>query len=440
MNCPRYVLDVLDILNENGFEAYVVGGSVRDFLLHMPCNDYDVATNAKPSVVMELFEHCIPTGMKHGTVTVLMDKDKVEVTTYRTESQYENHRHPKNVEFVSSLKEDLRRRDFTVNAMAYHPKIGLVDPFNGQIDLEKKILRCVGNPSNRFQEDALRMMRAHRFVAQLGFVMEEETKKAISENKDLLKFVSVERIREELTKILKYNPYEIENMVDLLEPWIPELKTSLYCEQNTKWHYCNVLHHCLHAVKELTYFDETKAYTLLLHDLGKPACKCTDENGIDHFNGHPEESAVIATRVVKAFKFTAKQQKEIPMYVLNHENWFYPRLEGIYELRIQKGWSDAQVRELLEIRRCDLLAHSIKGQRTYIQIFAFRDLYEKCVLMRPMSLKDLAITGKDVVDYTNLKGRDIETMLKKCLTYCFYNPYKNKREILIEYMKAPHSI
>lgn len=435
MECPKYVIDVLDTLNRNGFEAYIVGGSVRDFLLGKPCNDYDVATNALPEKVMELFEHCIPTGMKHGTITVLNSKDKVEVTTYRTESQYEDHRHPKNVAFVSSLTEDLKRRDFTVNAMAYHPKEGLVDPFNGQIDLEKKILRCVGNPTDRFQEDALRMMRAHRFVAQLGFTMDTQTKIAIDQNKDLLKYVSVERIHDELTKILKYDPYEIENMVDLLEPWLPELKTSLYCEQNTKWHYCNVLHHCLRAVKELTHFDETKAYSLLLHDLGKPACKQTDENGIDHFCGHPEESARIAKRFVKAFKFTSKQQKEIPMYVLNHENWFYPRLEGVYELRIEKGWSENQVRELLEIRRCDMLAHSIHGQRTNIQILAFKDLYEKCVLTRPMELKDLAINGKDVIEHTDLRGKDIEIALKKCLSYCFYHPYKNKKHILIDFVK-----
>lgn len=435
MDCPKYVLEVINTLSENGFEAYLVGGSVRDFLLNKKCHDYDIATNALPEQVMEIFKHCIPTGIKHGTVTVIKSNHEIEITTYRTETSYEDHRHPTDVKFVSTIEEDLKRRDFTVNAMAYNPSVGLIDPFNGQIDLERKVIRCVGKPSMRFEEDALRMMRAHRFVAQLGFTMDYETRKAIDENKELLKFVSVERIRDELTKILKSNPYEVENMVDLLEPWLPELKTSLECEQNTKWHYCNVLHHCLRAVKELNYFDETRAYTLFLHDLGKPACKVTDKNGIDHFVGHPEESAVIATRFVRDFKFSANQQKEIPMYVLNHENWFYPRLEGVYELRIEKGWSEDQVRELLEIRRCDMLAHSIHGQKTYIQIFAFRDLYEKCVLTRPMSLKDLAINGKDVIENTEYRGQEIDKILKKCLKYCFYNPYKNKKHILIEYIK-----
>lgn len=434
MECPQHILDILNTFNKNGYEAFIVGGCVRDFLLQRKCNDYDIATNALPEQVMELFEHCVPTGIKHGTVTVLSE-ESVEITTYRTERNYLDHRHPSQVKYVTSLEEDLARRDFTINAMAYHPTIGLIDPFNGQVDLEKKIVRCVGNPNTRFEEDALRMMRAHRFAAQLGFTMDYATRKAVDDNKDLLKFVSVERIRDELTKILRYDPYEIENMVDLLEPWIPELKISLKCPQNTKWHYCNVLHHCLRSVKELIRFDETLAYILLFHDLGKPACRLTDENGIDSFRGHPEVSAKIAKRLVKTLKMTSKQQEEIPELVLHHENWLYPKLETVYDLRIALGWTDAKVRQLLEVRRCDMLAHSIRGQRTYIQIFAFRDLYEKCVLNRPMEIKQLAIDGKDIMEHTEYRGKDINRMLRRCLDHCFYNPYGNKKHLLIEYIK-----
>ena len=434
MDYPKDIINVLNTLEENGFEAYLVGGSVRDFLLKKECHDYDIATSALPEQVMNLFENCQPTGIEQGTVTIYCEHP-VEVTTFRIESDYQDHRHPSHVEFVLSIEQDLARRDFTVNAMAYSPKRGLIDPFNGQQDLEKRVIRCVNDASLRFQEDAFRMMRAHRFVAQLGFSMDPLTYMAIQNNKHLLTYISIERIRDELLQILKYNPYEIENMVDLLEPWIPELKLSLNCPQNTKWHYCNVLHHCLRAVKEMNKFDETLAWVLLFHDLGKPMCRVTDKNGVDHFKGHPEVSCEISKRLVKTLKLTAFQQQWIPELVLNHENWLYPRLETVHNLRIEMAWTDQQVRQLLEVRRCDILAHSLQGQKTMIQILAFRDLYEKCILTRPMSLKTLCINGQDILENTSLTGKEINEMLMKCLDYAFYNPYRNKKKILLEYVK-----
>ena len=434
MQCPKYILDILKTYNENGYEAYVVGGSVRDSLLGKECHDYDITTNALPEKTLELFEHCAPTGLKHGTVTILSE-EAVEVTTYRSESSYKDHRHPDTVKFVTTLEEDLARRDFTINAIAYHPDLGIVDPYHGQVDLENKVIRCVGNPNQRFEEDALRMMRAYRFCAQLDFQLDSKTKQAIKENQALIQCISIERIRDELIRILQMNPYVVEQMVDLLEPIIPELKRSLECEQNSPWHYCNVLHHSLRAIKEMQHFDSTIAFTLLFHDLGKPETKTTDVNGRDHFNGHPEASFRIAKRICKELKLTSLQQKEIPLLVFHHENWLYPKLENVYYFRIALGWSDEMLRKLIEVRRCDILAHSKKGQKTLIQIFAYRDLYNKCVLNRPMSLKDLAIDGHDVIENTSYSGKEIHEVLEECLKMCFYDPYRNRKEYLIKYIK-----
>ena len=433
MNCPKYILDILKTLNSNGFEAYVVGGCVRDYLLKIPCHDYDITTNAKPEDILSLFKKCIPTGIKHGTITVISDTP-VEITTFRTESEYTDHRHPDKVKFVDTIEEDLARRDFTVNAMAYNPLTGIIDPFNGKEDLKNKIIRAVGNPDKRFQEDALRMMRAHRFCAKLHFTMEEETRAAISRNKDLLQCISVERIRDELTRILQCNAFEVENMVDLLEPWIPELKTSLHCEQVSPWHDFNVLHHGLYAIDSLHFFDETLAYTLLFHDLGKPETKTTDATGRDHFEGHPLASKKIAMRVCKAFKMSSYHQKTIPDLVEYHDEWFEDGMGTVYKFRIELGWDDAKVKQLLEVRRCDLMAHSEKGQYTLYELHEFMNIYQNAKVTVPLSTKDLLINGNDIIEYTNIRGGDIKEALNRCLRYCFYHPEKNVKRLLIEYL------
>ena len=197
MILPHYITDIIGTLEKAGYEAYVVGGCVRDALLELKPKDYDIATNALPETVLQLFSHTIPTGLKHGTVTVVSEQ-LVEITTYRTDSQYTDHRHPDAVSFVRSIKEDLARRDFTINAMAYHPQRGLYDPFDGQTDLKNGIIRCVGDPLRRFEEDALRMLRAHRFAARYHFQIEQSTKQAMEQKASLISCVSVERIRKEV--------------------------------------------------------------------------------------------------------------------------------------------------------------------------------------------------------------------------------------------------
>ncbi|MBB5182574.1 CCA tRNA nucleotidyltransferase [Catenisphaera adipataccumulans] len=432
MELPQYIRSIIKQLNTAGYQAYVVGGSVRDALLGKKPHDYDVTTDARPEQIINLFDHTAPTGIKHGTVTVLSEQP-VEVTTFRTESQYHDHRHPDHVAFVSNLKEDLARRDFTVNAMAYHPQSGLIDPFGGQEDLKKKQIRCVGDPRQRFEEDALRLMRAHRFAAQLDFTIEEETAKAIEECANTICYVSVERIREELFKILRYNAYEIENMTKLLSNWMPELETCKACEQNTPWHNANVLHHILASVTYLNPFDETLALTLLCHDLGKPACKTTVD-GIDHFKGHPLVSAQIAKRICRDLKCTRRQQEVIPLLVRYHDVKMKDPLGVVFRFRVQYQWDDERMQQLLEVKRCDLMAHSEFGRRSLRLLDRLKEVYQECLEQRPMTLQELAIDGSDV-SRAGFQGKEIRNVLQNCLEYCFYHPDQNNREFLLPYIE-----
>lgn len=432
MRLPQNIIDILYTLNMAGYQAYVVGGCVRDFLLNRSCSDYDVCTNALPQTVLSLFDHAIPTGIKHGTITVLTP-DPVEVTTFRSESSYTDHRHPDTVQFVSSITEDLKRRDFTINAMAYHPATGLIDPFEGKSDLALKKVRCVGDANQRFQEDALRMIRAHRFCAKLGFTMDRATKEAIQSNVKLIQWVAIERIYKELLEILRYDPYEIENMTQLLSKWMPELEWCKSCTQNSPWHDTNVLHHSLRAISFLTPFDETLALTLLFHDLGKPVTKTT-KDGKDHFYSHPLESAKIAKRICDDLKLSRHQQKLICSLVRYHDEKLPLKLQTIYRFRIQEGFDDAWMQKFFKIRICDLKAHSIKGQKSIQGVLDFIEFYENNK-NRPMCFQDLKISGKDVLAYTSFRAENIRKVLQRCLDLTFYDPKQNERKTLIQTIK-----
>ena len=296
ISIPKHASDIIKTLSAHGYEAYVVGGCVRDSILGKEPADWDITTSALPEQVKALFPRTIDTGLKHGTVTIMMDKVGYEVTTYRIDGTYEDHRRPNEVTFTSDLKEDLMRRDFTINAMAYNEEQGLVDLFGGIQDLTDRIIRCVGNPAERFDEDALRMLRAVRFAGQLNFKIEENTKAAIEAQHTFLKDVSAERIQTELMKLLvSGHPEMIRAAYEtgLTSVFLPEFDRMMETPQNNPHHIYSVGDHTVHAVETIAP-NPVLRLTMLLHDIAKPKTRTTDENGIDHFYNHNAVGADLA--------------------------------------------------------------------------------------------------------------------------------------------------
>ncbi|MDE5965013.1 MAG: hypothetical protein K2G65_06360, partial [Eubacterium sp.] len=308
MNLSDSSKKLINLISNAGYEAYAVGGCVRDFLMQRPCDDIDITTSAKPDELEKILSDSnikfIETGIKHGTVTAVMEDGSVfEVTTYRTEGMYSDSRHPETVTFVSDINKDLARRDFTINAIAYNDKMGFADPYNGMADIDLKIICAVGDADKRFKEDALRIMRAIRFASVLNFDIEEKTKKALFDNKELLKNISAERVYTELSKLLMgENVYNVlVEYRDIIAVVVPELEPIFNVEQNTKWHIYDVWHHTAKSVEQAPK-DLTLRYTMLLHDIGKAYTKTTDENGTDHFKGHQKISGEYALTALKRLK------------------------------------------------------------------------------------------------------------------------------------------
>ena len=318
---PGAVSDIIHTLQQAGYEAYAVGGCVRDSILGRIPDDWDITTSAKPEEVKALFRRTIDTGIQHGTVTVMVDKEGYEVTTYRIDGDYEDGRHPKDVTFTASLKEDLRRRDFTINAMAYNDEDGLVDIFGGIEDIEKKMLRCVGDPEARFGDDALRMMRAVRFSAQLGYEIEEETQNAIQKLAYTLEKVSAERIAVELIKLL-VSPHPDRMRVcyetGLTAVFFPEFDRMMETPQKNPHHCYSVGEHTLASMQAIRR-DKVLRLAMLLHDSGKPQTHSTDENGVDHFYGHAKVSGQIAKDVLRRLKFDNDTMDRVVRLVNAHD-------------------------------------------------------------------------------------------------------------------------
>lgn len=431
---PVPIRKIIQKLEERGYETVLVGGCVRDALSGRIPHDYDLATAARPETVKDLFEHTVETGIRHGTVTVIEDGVPVEVTTFRHDGDYEDGRHPKQVKYVTSLEEDLKRRDFTINAMAYSLEKGLVDPFGGQKDLQNHVIRAVGDPNLRFEEDALRMLRAFRFAARMGFDIEENTRKAIDEHQDLISKVSVERVVPELEEILQTDPQVLDQMTGLLKPWIPELDVMLKTEQISPYHYTDVLHHTLDALSYLKNqsCDSSVLWALLLHDTGKPETR-RFYDGKHHFKKHPEVSEKIASRVVKKLKLTAKQQRQIPVLVRYHDSFYSPTLANLYKLRIERGWSDEFLKKLFQVQSGDISAHTIKNDRGE-QLAQFIAFYEQEKKKRPFTLAELAVNGQDLLDL-GFRGRIVGDLLNGALKYAFYHPEYNQHDLLLEKIK-----
>lgn len=439
---PRKVMMIINNLQLHGYEAYAVGGCVRDSILARRPEDWDITTSARPEEVKKVFRRTVDTGIEHGTVTVLLGKDSYEVTTYRIDGDYEDSRHPKEVQFTNRLEEDLRRRDFTINAMAYNDEVRLVDVFGGMKDLNHHLIRCVGNPKERFSEDALRILRAVRFSAQLNFPIETETAKAAKNLAPTLSKISAERIRTELVKLLvSAHPERIQDAYELgiTKIILPEWDAMVGVEQNTPHHKYDVARHTLCALKNIKR-DKILRLTMLFHDMGKASVKTTDENGRDHFKGHALVSEEIARKVMRRLKFDNDTIKKVTRLVCYHDY----RMEAT-PANVRRAMNRIGVELFpyyLAVRMADVKAQSTYKRRGKIEnIVAIRQLYQETLIKEEcVTLRQLAVGGKELMDMGMKPGREIGSMLSELLEYVIDDPNRNNKESLCGYVKEKLSL
>ena len=442
LNLPSNVSYLLNILEEDGYEAYIVGGCVRDSFLYKQPNDWDICTSAKPQEVIDLLEcyddiEVILTGLKHGTVTAHVNGENYEITTYRIDGEYSDNRRPDSVIFVDDIAKDLSRRDFTINAMAYNWYKGIVDPFGGYGDLDNKVIRCVGNPDDRFQEDALRILRALRFAATYGFEIDDETAGAIRRNKTLLKNISAERIREELTKMLcGKGAFDIlMNYTDVMSVIIPELYPCIGFNQKNPYHRYDVYEHIAYAVSYYRGDDISIKIALLLHDIGKPQCYSEDENGVGHFYRHAVNSHRIAEDVMTRLRFDNKTRDEVLDLVLYHDTDIHPKFRSVRRWLYKLG--PDMLKKLMTVRLYDIYAQSDLGQRSRIErIFKVGNIANEVVLNREcFRIKDLAVTGYDILSLGVKPGPKVGEILNHLLNKVIEEEFKNDHDVLIEEVK-----
>ena len=462
MQIPQSATEIIETLNSHGYEAYIVGGCVRDSILKREPMDWDITTSARPDEVKKLFRRTVDTGIEHGTVTVLSKGDGYEVTTYRTDGKYDDHRHPKEVEFAPTLDEDLKRRDFTINAMAYNPAEGLIDLYDGQKDLKSRIVRCVGNPYERFEEDALRMLRGVRFAGQLEFDIESETKNAIADKADTLKFVSAERIRVELVKLLISNGADrlrLAYTTGLTKVFLPEFDKAMETVQNNPHHMYTVGEHTIHVIMEVNRLvqslpaddpmknDKTASQlslAALLHDIAKPECRTTDEAGTDHFHGHDVKGAEMAKSIMRRLKFDNDTIRVVAVLVKYHDRRYKYLTDeaGNYSSKGKKAFrrlvseAGADIMPLLFIlQEADILGQSEYKCEEKLRLLEYgKKCFEEIVADGDaLKISDLAIGGSDLIKQKGFKpGPDIGAELKRLLEKVIEEPSLNERKKLLE--------
>ena len=434
---PRKVVLIIKNLQRHGYDAYAVGGCVRDSILNRKPEDWDITTSAKPEQVKRIFRRTVDTGIEHGTVTVLIGKDGFEVTTYRVDGLYEDGRHPKEVTFTSRLEEDLKRRDFTINAMAYNDDERLVDAFGGMRDLNYHLIRCVGDPKERFSEDALRILRAVRFSAQLAFPIEPETAEAIKSLAPNLEKISAERIQAELVKLLvSDHPERIQDACELgiTKVVLPEWDDMVGVKQNTPHHKYDVAAHTVHALQNVKN-DKVLRLTMLFHDMGKPVMKTTDENGRDHFKGHAIASEQIAKTVMKRLKFDNDTIRKVTKLVAYHDYRMEPTGANVRRAMHEIGVELFPY--YLAVRLADTKAQSSYERRGKLEnIIQIRELYRNALRNKEcVTLKDLAVTGTDLIKLGIAPGKELGTLLNELLDIVIEDPAWNQKEKLCDYVK-----
>ena len=435
MFIPNDVKTILDTLKNSGYEAYIVGGSVRDATIGTTFpKDYDITTNALPQEIIKSFDKTIPTGIKHGTITVMINAVGYEVTTYRIDGEYLDNRRPSVVTFVSNLQEDLARRDFTINALAYNASDGLIDYFEGIEDLENKIIRAVGEPNKRFKEDALRMLRAIRFAASLDFDIEEKTMIAIKNNYNLISNVSNERIRDELCKMLISNnttkAFKLLEDTKLLQVILPELQATVGFNQKNPNNDKDIFSHIMAVVEKCPPVLNIRMAGLL-HDIAKPDCFTMDESGIGHFYGHDKKGVIIAGKMLRRLKFDNESITEVEILVKEHMNILNPPTV-ISVKRLINRVSTKLIFDLFVLQRADAL-----GSRfPQIRLDEINEVEKQTIDIIeskvPLSIKELAISGKDLINEFSISpGIEIGSMLKFLLNIVLDNSEFNTKEKLL---------
>lgn len=430
---PVSVREILSRLHQSGYRAYAVGGCVRDALLGRRPNDWDVTTSAVPSETAACFSDCrlIETGIRHGTLTVLFDGDPFEITTFRTDGEYKDNRHPSEVRFAPRVEDDLSRRDFTVNAMAYNEEEGLIDLFGGREDLDRGIIRCVGDADARFREDGLRILRAIRFASVLDFSIDPATADAVHRDKFLLSNIASERIREEFCKLLRGRGAVriLREYADVCAEFLPEIVPTFGFPQNTKYHCHDVWEHTLRAI-EPSRDDLSVRLALLFHDVGKPQKHTRDEDGVDHFKGHAEVSETLCNQAMRRLKFDNETRERVCRLVAAHDRVIPAQEKSVKRLMREMG--DEDIDRLMEIKRCDRLSHA-EGHNT-----PSPDLQKIPELVRSIrasdacvSLRDLKINGKDLRGIGVPDGRRMGEILSALLEEVLDDRLPNERETLL---------
>lgn len=436
---PEKVKYIIETITEAGFEAYAVGGCVRDSVLGREPDDWDITTSASPYQIKELFPRTVDTGIQHGTVTVMLDKDGYEVTTYRIDGVYEDGRHPREVTFTPDLKEDLKRRDFTMNAMAYNGKTGLIDIFDGRKDMENRIIRCVGDPEERFREDALRMMRAVRFSAQLGYEIEATTETAITHLAENLKKISAERIQVELLKLLcAPYPGRIRSAYELgiTKIILPEFDSCMETAQNNPHHCYTVGEHSIRAM-EAVEPDKCLRLAMLFHDIGKPVTKTTDQEGIDHFHGHPLVSEEMTRKILKRLKLDNQTIFTVTRLVRYHDHYIGETSKAVRRSILEIGEEIFPL--LLQVKRADIEAQSeyLKKEKEE-HLETVQKLYEDILRKKQcVSLKELAVSGSDLIRENGMQpGKEVGEVLSCLLDLVIEDPALNQKETLLQRAKS----
>lgn len=440
---PDYVITILDILHTHDKEAFLVGGCVRDMLMDRVPHDYDIATNALPQEVITIFQtnnfQVIPTGMKHGTVSVFVEHVTIEITTYRYDLAYKNHRTPSQVVFSQILKEDLKRRDFTMNAIAFHPDVGIIDPFHGVSDINNRIIRCVGDPESRFHEDALRILRAIRFEATLHFNIEEDSKQAIYQCVQFLSYLSKERIRDEFNKLLLG---DMENTLEKLRKYgilpyiLPGYERIYDFHQANPWHLYDVFTHTSIALNHTKGYPLECKLAIIFHDLGKPAHEHVDEKGIAHYKNHALTSSKQAVNYMHMLNYDKKTIRRVHRLVLYHDSYVSEHKAKLrrYLTQFDNDFDFAVLGLYVQI--ADNMAKNKHWSQEKIDIIhrcipILKEIAEKEILP---SLKTLALNGYDIKN-EGFQGNEIGIILRYALNHIIDYPQDNQKEILLAYIK-----